>query len=175
MAIFRTIILLTNTADQTFFILYISRSSTFLCSNLSTCIVFQSFRTILLLNTSEVSFFNKGLCIFAILSTTALNFPKSNVQRNFFQNILKEIGNVQHIFIFIFFVLVIWQFNAILHYCIFYGDYFNDFSACLFVLHIFYFFTNFSNYNSSSGSTLLHIIQILTKMLIASRVIIMTL
>ena len=107
------IILLTKlTCIRKFFLLYISCSNTFLHSNLNTYIVFQSFRTILLLNKSEVSFFTKDLCIFAILSLIALNFPKSNVHRNLFQNILKNIGNVLHIFIFIFFVLVIWQVNA---------------------------------------------------------------
>ena len=44
------------------FILYISRSSTFLRSNLNICIVYQSFRTILLLNTSEVSNFTENTC-----------------------------------------------------------------------------------------------------------------
>ena len=100
------IILLTKlTCIRKFFILYISRSSTFLHSNLNAYIVFQSFRTILLLNKSEVSFFTKGLCIFAILNIIALNFPKSNLHRSLFQNILKEIGNVLHIFIFIFLYL----------------------------------------------------------------------
>ena len=104
------IILLTKLASiRKFFILYILQSSTFLCSNLNTYLVFQSFRTILLLNESEVSFFTKDLCIFGII---APNFPKFNIHRNLFQNILKNIGNVLHIFIFIFFVLVIWQVNV---------------------------------------------------------------
>ena len=107
------LILLTKvTCFRIFSILYISRSSTFLRSNLNTYIVFQSSRTILLLNTSEVSFFTKDLCIFAILSIIVINFLKSKVQRNLFQNIFKKIGYVSHIFIFIFFVLVIWIFNA---------------------------------------------------------------
>ena len=92
--------------------MYISRSSAFLRYNLNTYIVFQSFRAILLLNASEVSFLMKGLCIFAILRITALNFPKSNAQRKLFQNIFKKIGNVLLISTFIFFVLAIWQFNA---------------------------------------------------------------
>ena len=107
------IILLTkSTSFRKFFMLHISRSSTFSRSNLNTCIAFQSFRTILQLNTSEVPFFYKDLCIFAILTLNSLNFTKSNVERIFFQNIFKKIGNVLHIFIFIFFVPVIWQFNA---------------------------------------------------------------
>ena len=105
-------VLLTNsTCFRKFFMLYISWSSTFSHSNLNTYIAFQSFRTILHLNT-EMSFFYKSLCIFAILSINSLNFPKSNLQRIFFQNICKKIGNVLQIFIFIFFVPVIWQFNA---------------------------------------------------------------
>ena len=92
------IILLTKlTCFRKFFILYISRSSAFSCCNLDTHIVFQSFRAILLLKASEISFFTQGLCIFPILSIIALNFPKSNVQRNLFQNIFKEIGNVLRI------------------------------------------------------------------------------
>ena len=92
------IILLTKlTCFRKFFILYISRSSAFSCCNLNTYIVFQSFRAILLLKASEISFFTQGLCIFPILSIIALNFPKSNVQRNLFQNIFKKIGNVLRI------------------------------------------------------------------------------
>ena len=213
------IILLTKlTCIRKFFILYISWSSTFLHSNLNAYIVFQSFRTILLLNKSEVSFFTKGLCIFAILSIIALNFPKSNVHRNLFQNILKNIGNVLHIFIFIFFVLVIWQVNAfcitlfftviitmilalvfivftamflnmfiklfyiirifthfsiticISFLCIIFRIFYYFMFGCLFflvfalllcvcfnVLHVFYLFTNFNDYNSSTGSTSFHI------------------
>ena len=107
------IILLTKlTCFRKFFILYISQSSAFLRCNLNTCIVFQAFRAILLLNTSEVSFYTKGSCIFAILNIIAFNFPKSNVQRKVFQNTFKKVGNVLRIFTFILFILVIWQFNA---------------------------------------------------------------
>ena len=49
---------------------------------------------------------------FAIVSINFLNFTKSDVQRIFFQNIFKKIGNALQIFIFIFLVPVIWQFNA---------------------------------------------------------------
>ena len=90
--------------------LYIWWSGAFLCSNSNTCIVFQPFRIILLLNTSEVSFFTKALCIFAILSTIALNFPRST--DIFFSKYLWKIGNALLIFIFIFFLLVTWQFNT---------------------------------------------------------------
>ena len=106
------ILLTKSTCFRKFFISYISRSSTFSRSNLNTYIAFQSFRTILQLNASEISFFYKGLCIFAILSINSLNFPKSNVRRIFLQNIFKKIGNVSQIFRFIFFVPVIWRFNA---------------------------------------------------------------
>ena len=102
------ILLTKSTCFRKFFILFISRSSTFSCSNLNAYIAFQSFRTILQLNTSEISFFYKDLCIFAILSINSLNFPKSNVQRIVLQNIFKKIGNVSQVFICIFFVPVIW-------------------------------------------------------------------
>ena len=71
------------------FILYISRSTTFLRYNLNRYIVLQSFRTILLLNTSEASFFTKSLCIFAILSIIALNFPKTSFKKKIFKLSLK--------------------------------------------------------------------------------------
>ena len=106
------ILLTKSTCFRKFFILYISRNSTFSRSNLNKYIAFQSFRTILQLNTSEVSFFYEGLCVFAIFSINSLNFLKSDVQRIFFQIIFQKIGNVLQIFIFIFFVIVIWQFNA---------------------------------------------------------------
>ena len=106
------ILLTKSTCFRKFFISYISWNRTFSRSNLNTYIALQSFRTILQLNTSEISFFYKGLCIFAILSINSLNFPKSNVQRIFLQNIFKKIGNVSQIFVFIFFVPVIWRFNA---------------------------------------------------------------
>ena len=102
--------------------LYISRSSAFLRCNLNTFIVFQSFRAILLLNTSEVSFLTKGSCIFAKLNLIALNFPQYNVQRKLFQNISKKVRNVLRIFTFIFLALVIWQLNAFCITVFFRGD-----------------------------------------------------
>ena len=84
-------ILLTRlTCFRKFYVLYISRRSSFFLSNLNTSIVFQSFRTILLLNIWEVSFFTKGLCVFAILGMIALNFPKSKFYRKL-QNIFKKL------------------------------------------------------------------------------------
>ena len=79
------IILLTKlTCFKKFFISYISPSSTFLHFNLNAYIVFHSFRIILLLNTSEVSFFIKGLGFFLILGIIALNFLKTNVEKKTF-------------------------------------------------------------------------------------------
>ena len=106
------ILLTKSTCFRKFFISYISRSSTFLRSNLNTFIAFQSFRKFYSSTHQRFLFFYKGLCIFAILSINSLNFPESNVQRIFLQNIFKKIGNVSQIFIFIFFVPVIWRFNA---------------------------------------------------------------
>ena len=62
--------------------------------------------------THQSFLFSLKVYFFLILSIIALIFPKCNVQRNFFQNIFQRIGNVLHIFTLIFFVLVIWQFNA---------------------------------------------------------------
>ena len=107
--------------------MYISRSSAFLRCNLNTFIVFQSFRAILLLNTSEVSFLTKGSCIFAKLNLIALNFPQYNVQRKLFQNISKKVRNVLRIFTFIFLALVIWQLNAFCITVFFRGDWYNYF------------------------------------------------
>ena len=90
-----------------------------------------------MLNTS-VSFFS--LCIFAILSIIALNFPKSKIQRNLFQN---KIGNVLYIFTFIVFVLLIWKFNAFCITLFFYGgNCYSDFG------------TSFYNFYSSVFGTL---------------------
>ena len=106
------ILLTKSTCFRKFFMLYISRSSTFSRSNFNTYIALQSFRTILQLKTFEIPLFYKGLCIFAIFSINFLNFTKSDVQRIFFQNTFKKIGNALQIFIFVFLVPVIWQFNA---------------------------------------------------------------
>lgn len=56
--IFLTIVILTSklTCLRKFFILYISRNSTFLRFNLNTCITFKSLRTTSIIKTSEVSF-----------------------------------------------------------------------------------------------------------------------
>ena len=86
------ILLTKSTCFRKFFILYISRSSTFSRSNFNTYIALQSFRIILQLKTFEIPFFYKGLCIFAIFSINFLNFTKSGVQRIFFQNIFKKLG-----------------------------------------------------------------------------------
>ena len=65
-----------------FFIMFISRNSTFLRFSLNTYITFQSCRTMLLLKISEVSFFTNSICVFAILTIFVLNFSTSNVQTN---------------------------------------------------------------------------------------------
>ena len=91
--------------------MHISRKITFLRSNLNYITFFNHSEQLYCL-AHRRSFFIKGFFIFAIFSVIALNFPKSNVQSNFFQNILKKIGNVLRIFQFIIFVLIIWQVNA---------------------------------------------------------------
>ena len=77
-----------------FFILYISQSSTFLRSSLSTYITFRSFWTMLLLKTSEVSFFTYSIGVVAMLSIVVLNFSTSNVQTNCFKIILQKFGKI---------------------------------------------------------------------------------
>ena len=76
------ILLTKSTCFRKFFISYISRSSTFSRSNLNTYIAFQSFRTILQLNTSETSFFYKGLCILSIVKnlTSKESFNKISLK-----------------------------------------------------------------------------------------------
>ena len=64
------------TCLREFFIMFISGSSTFLRFSLNTYITFQSCRTMLLLATSEVSFFTNSICVFAILTIIVLNCPK---------------------------------------------------------------------------------------------------
>ena len=90
--------------------LYISRKSKSLCSSLNTYITFQSFQTMLLLKTSEVSFFTNSICVCAMLRICwyVLNFSTSNVQTNCFTNILQSLPS----FGLIFLILVIWQFNT---------------------------------------------------------------
>ena len=44
--------------------------------SLNTNIIFQSCQTMLLLTTSEISFFTNSICVFAILTIIVLNCPK---------------------------------------------------------------------------------------------------
>ena len=68
------------TCFREFFIMCISRNSTFLRFSLNSYITFQSCRTILLLKTSELSFFTNSICAFAILTIIVLHFSSSKVQ-----------------------------------------------------------------------------------------------
>ena len=95
------------------FIMFVSRNSTFLRFSLNTFIIFQSCRRILLLTTSEVSFFTNSICVFAILTIIVLNFSTSNVQTNCFRSISQKTGKFLNSFELIFLILVIWQFNSI--------------------------------------------------------------
>ena len=82
------------TCFREFFILFISRNSTFLCFSLNTYITFQSCWTMLLLTTSEVSFFTSSICVSAILTIIFLIFSTSNVQTNRFKSISQKFGKV---------------------------------------------------------------------------------
>ena len=70
------VILLSKLTCLREFLMFVSRNSTFLHSSLNTYITFQSCRTMLLLATSEVSFFTNSICVFAILTIIVLNCPK---------------------------------------------------------------------------------------------------
>ena len=95
-----------------FFIMFISRNITFLCFSLNTYITFQSCRTMLLLKTSEVSFFTNSICVFPILTTIVLNFSTTYIQANCFESISQKFGKFLNSFALIFLILVIWQFNS---------------------------------------------------------------
>ena len=69
-------------------ILFISLNGSYLRSMLDTVIIFQSFRTILKISTSDVSFFARFLCIFAIFNIIILNFGKRTSFSNIYTNIL---------------------------------------------------------------------------------------
>ena len=100
-----------------FFIMFISRNNTFLRFSLNRYFTFQSCRTILLLKTSEVSFFTNSICVFPILTIIVLNFSTANIQTNCFKSISLKFGKILNSFALIFLILVIWQFNyfAFLH------------------------------------------------------------
>ena len=106
------VILLSKLTCLRGFFMFVSRNSTFLRFSLNTFIIFQSCRRILLLTTSEVSFFTNSICVFAILTIIVLNFSTSNVQTNCFRSISQKFGKVLNSFALIFLILVIWQFNS---------------------------------------------------------------
>ena len=91
-------------------LLYISRNSTFLSSHLN--ILLKDIRLILLLKTSEVSFFVNSSCVFAILNIIFLNLSTSNAQTNCFVNIWQKFRQILHGFTLNFLILVIWQINT---------------------------------------------------------------
>ena len=81
------VMFLTNiTCLRKHLILFISVHGSYACSMLDKVIIFQSFRTILKISTSNVSFFVRLLCIYVIFNIIVLNFAKkisfSNICRN---------------------------------------------------------------------------------------------
>ena len=83
------VILLTNfTCLRKRLILFISLHGSYLCSMLDTVIIFQSFRTILKISTSDVSFFTRILCISAIFNIIVLNFAKKTSFSSICRNVL---------------------------------------------------------------------------------------
>ena len=83
------VIFLTNfTSLRKRLILFISLHSSYLRSMLDTVIIFQSFRTILKISASDVSFFTRLLCISAIFNIIVLNFAKKTSFSNICRNVL---------------------------------------------------------------------------------------
>ena len=101
------------TCFREFFIMFISQNSMFLCSSLNAYITFQLCQTMLLLKSSDVSFFTNSVCIFAMLSIIALNVSTSNIKTNYFKSISQTLGKIVNSFSLIFLIVVIWQFNTI--------------------------------------------------------------
>ena len=66
-------------------ILFISLYGSYLHSMLDTAIIFQSFRTILKISTSDVSFFHKAFVYFCDI--TVLNFSKKTSFSNIYRNV----------------------------------------------------------------------------------------
>ena len=87
-----------------FFIMFISRNSTFLRFSLNIYITFQSCQTMLLLKISEVSFFTSSICVFAILNIFVRNFSTSNVETNCFKSISQKFGKIWNSFALIFLI-----------------------------------------------------------------------
>ena len=83
------VIFLTNfTSLRKRLILFISLHSSYLRSMLDTVIIFQSFRTILKIIASDVSFFTRLLCISAIFNIIVLYFAKKTSFSNICRNVL---------------------------------------------------------------------------------------
>ena len=80
----KVIFLISCTCFRKCLILFISLHGSYLRSMLDILIVFQSFRTILKISTSNVSFFTRLLCIFAIFNIIILNFAKKKT--SFYHN-----------------------------------------------------------------------------------------
>ena len=66
---------------------FISLNGSYLSSMLNSVIIFQTFRTILKISTSDVSFFLRLLSIFAIINNIALNFAKKTSFSNICTNV----------------------------------------------------------------------------------------
>ena len=86
--LFKVIFLTNFTCLTKRLILFISLNGSCLRSMLDAIIIFQSFRTILKISTSDVSFFTRLLCIFAIFNIIVLNFAKRTSFSNICTNIL---------------------------------------------------------------------------------------
>ena len=86
--LFKVIFLTNYTCLRKHLILFISLNGSYLRCMLNTVIIFQSFRTIFKISTSDVSFFTRLLCIFAIFNMIVLNFEERTSFSNICTNIL---------------------------------------------------------------------------------------
>ena len=86
--LFKVIFLTNYTCLRKHLILSISLNGSYLRSMLDTVIIFQYFRTILKISTSDVTFFTRLLCVFAIFNIFILNFAKRTSFSNICTNIL---------------------------------------------------------------------------------------
>ena len=83
------IIMLTKlTCLRKFFILNISRNGTFLHSIIKAFIIFQSFRTIVLLYASGISVFTNSVCVLQYQGLLSSIFRRRKSKKNFKINIL---------------------------------------------------------------------------------------
>ena len=106
---------LTNVRE--FFIIIILRNSTFLHFSLNTCITFQSYQTMLILKTSEVSFFTNSICDFALLTIFLQHLTSKQTVLKLFCKNLERLFIVLHSFFLYLFKKYFTKFWEDFEYC----------------------------------------------------------